>query len=191
MITTRDIEALFVHQLARIRDVDLRAKVVETWVLGCKEGGWETVDELKTMPFTLLTDTKGVSFIEHTIAVTDGALGLAQAQVSSYARMPYEINYDRLAAGGLLHDVGKLLETEKDGKGGFRTSLSGRCARHPVSGAMLAARVGLPMEIINIIASHAKEGEGRPQTLETIFVHQADFATFDPLLMQQKGQIIK
>jgi putative nucleotidyltransferase with HDIG domain len=191
MITAPDIEKLFARQLERIRDTRLRTQVVECWVLGCREGNWQSIEELKTMPFTLLTDTKGVSFIEHTIAVTEGAWELAQAQVRTYAKMPYEINGDRLIAGGLLHDVGKLVETESDGKGGFRTSRNGRCARHPVSGAMLAARVGLPMDIANIIACHAKEGEGRPQVLETIFVHQADFATFDPLVMSQKGQLIK
>jgi putative nucleotidyltransferase with HDIG domain len=191
MITASDIEKLFHKQLGRIKDDKLRQQVVDTWLLGCQEGGWQSVADLLKMPFTLLTDTKGVNFVEHTIAVTEGALALVKAQRDSYARMPYEVNLDRLVAGGLLHDVGKLVEAEPDGKGGYRTSQSGKCARHPVSGSMLAARVGLPTEIINIIACHAKEGEGRPQVLETIFIHQADFATFDPLVMLNKGQIIR
>lgn len=191
MITSQDIERLFANQLARVRDDKLRRQVVDAWLLGCQEGGWTSIEELKKMPFTLLTDTKGVTLIEHTIAVTEGALALVKAQTDTYGRIPYEINLDRLIAGGLLHDVGKLVETEPDPKGGYRTSLSGRCARHPVSGSMLAARAGLPMEVINIIACHAKEGEGRPQVLETVFIHQADFATFDPLVMMNKGQIIR
>jgi len=191
MIAAQDIERIFANQLARIRDDKLRRQVVETWLLGCKEGGWTSVEELRKMPFTLLTDTKGVGFIVHTIAVTEGALALVKAQADNYGRMPYEVNLDRLIAGGLLHDVGKLVETEPDGRGGYQISLSGRCTRHPVSGSMLAARAGLPMEIINIIACHAREGEGRPQVLETIFIHQADFATFDPLAMMNKGQIIR
>jgi hypothetical protein len=48
----------------------------------------------------------------------------------------------------------------------------------------------LPQEVINCIACHAKEGEGRPQTLETVLIHQADYATFDPLVMLQKGTLI-
>ena len=191
MITVADIEKLFHDLLGRIKNDKLRQQVVDTWLLGCQEGGWHSVADLLKMPFTLLTDTKGVNFIEHTIAVTEGALALAKAQSDTYARMPYEVNSDRLIAGGLLHDVGKLVEAEPDGKGGYRISQSGKCARHPVSGSMLAARAGLPMEIINIIACHAKEGEGRPQVLETIFIHQADFATFDPLVMLNKGQIIR
>jgi hypothetical protein len=48
----------------------------------------------------------------------------------------------------------------------------------------------LPPSVVNVIACHAKEGEGRPQRIETILVHQADFATFDPLVALQKKTLI-
>jgi len=191
MIVDKDIEKLFEKQLVRIKDEGLRAKVVETYVLACERGGWKTVDDVLGIPFTLLTETHGVSFVEHTIAVTEGAVALGRAQAGSYARLPYAIDFDRLYAGGLLHDVGKLLEIEPDGRGGFRKSLAGKHARHPVSGAILAAECGLPGDIINIIVCHAKEGEGRPQVVEAVLIHQADFATFDPLVMKQKGTLIE
>jgi putative nucleotidyltransferase with HDIG domain len=191
MISRQDIETLFAKQLGRIQDPELRAKVVKVFVLAGERGGWTSVDDLKRMPFTLLTDARGVSYVEHTIAVTEGAAGLARAQAEAYARTPYKIDFDRLYAGGLLHDVGKLVEIEPDGTGGFRQSRSGRYARHPISGAILAAECGLPGDIINVIACHAKEGEGRPQVIETVFIHQADFATFDPLVMKQKGTLIE
>lgn len=190
MISKADIEGLFSSQLARIKDEGLREGVVRTWLLACERGGWESVDELEEIPFTLLTDTKGVGFVEHTVAVTEGALALARAQEEAYRAMPYAVDYDRLAAGGLLHDVGKLLEIEKDGSGGYRKSRSGKCARHPISGAILAAEAGLGEEVINTIACHAKEGDGRPQVLETVLIHQADFATFNPLVMLEKSQLI-
>lgn len=191
MVTTKDIEALFHDLLADIENVETRNKVVAVWVEGCKQGGWETVAELKTMPFTLLTKTYGINLVEHTIAVTEGALALADAQTNAYSKMPYAVNMDRLVAGGLLHDVGKLLETEKDGKGGFRKSKKGMFARHPISGAILAAQAGLPDDIVNTIACHAREGDGAPKVLETVLIHQADFATFDPLVMLEKGQLIQ
>jgi putative nucleotidyltransferase with HDIG domain len=190
MITAHDIEALLTPWLDEITRADLRQMVVDTWVLGCREGGWESADELALMPFTLLTPTHGVSFVEHTLAVTAGAVGLYEAQKRHYARMPYPVDRDLLVAGGLLHDVGKLLETERDGQGGFRQSRSGRCARHPFSGVLLAGKVGCPDDILNIIACHAKEGEGKPLRLETLLVHQADFATFDPLVMMAGGKLI-
>ena len=190
MITRDDVEELFANQLDRIDDGDLRKKVIDTWVTACKRGEWEGLDALRKMPFTLLTDCHGVNFIEHTIAVTEGACGLARAQIAAYDAMPYEIDMDRLLAGGLLHDVGKLVEITPDGEGGFKKSRAGLCARHPISGAILAAEMGLPDEIVNTIACHAKEGDGRPQVIETVLIHQADFATFNPLVMLAGGKLI-
>jgi putative nucleotidyltransferase with HDIG domain len=191
MITRQDIEKLFGAQLAKIQDAGLRAKVVDVWVEGAKRGGYQSVDQLTGMPFTLLTNARGVNFIEHTIAVTEGALALARAQQEAYRALPYPIDIDRLVAGGLLHDVGKLLEIEPDGAGGYRKSRNGKCARHPISGAILVGAAGLPDEMVNVVACHAKEGEGRPQVIETVFIHQADFATFDPLVMLEKGTLIQ
>jgi len=191
MITKNDIEKLFFKQLEKIVNQEIKEKVVEIWVKGCEKGNWQSVAELEKMPFTLLTDTMGVSFIEHTIAVTEGALALAEAQTKNYRKLPYTINTDRLVAGGLLHDVGKLLEIEKDGSGSYQKSRNGMCARHPISGAILAAEAGLDDELVNTIACHAKEGDGRPQVIETVLIHQADFATFNPLVMLSKSQLIQ
>jgi putative nucleotidyltransferase with HDIG domain len=190
MITKSDIERLFARQLEKIGDPALRARVVDIWVEGCRQGGTESLDDLRKIPFTLLTDACGVSLVEHTIAVAEGALGLARAQLDAYRAVPYRIDLDRVVAGGLLHDVGKLLEIEPDGQGGWRRSHAGLCARHPISGAILAARLGADDELVNCIACHAAEGNGRPQVVETVLVHQADFATFDPLVMRQKGHLI-
>jgi putative nucleotidyltransferase with HDIG domain len=192
MITDQDIRTLFASVLERIKNATLREQVVKVWVLACERGGWTAVGELKNMPFTLLTKTHGVNFIEHTLAVTEGAYGLARAQEAAYAKLPYKIDYDRLLAGGLLHDVGKLVETEKDGQGGYRKSRAGACLRHPISGTALAYEAGIRDEtVLNTIACHAKEGEGAPKCLETVLIHQADFATFDPLVMMDKGQLIQ
>ena len=191
MITKNDIEKLFSAQLEQMKDAELRNRVVDTWVEGCKQGGWESVGELVELPFTLLTPCHGVNFLEHTIAVTDGAIALAKCQIDTYKKMPYEINMDRLIAGGILHDVGKLMEIEKDGSGGYRKSRAGQCARHPISGAILAAKMGFDDELVNTIGCHAKEGDGRPQVIETVLIHQADFATFNPLVMLNKSTLIQ
>ena len=182
-------EKAFKPVLDKIKDAQLKEKTLTCWVLAAEEGGWKAED-LDKIPFTLLTETHGLNLIEHTLAVTMGAAGLAQAMKEHYRRMPLEINMDWLYAGGLLHDVGKLLEYEYvDGE--YRKSHYGKCARHPISGAIIAARAGLNNEIINIIANHAKEGEGRPQRIETVLIHQADYATFNPLAMLHKGLLIE
>jgi len=191
MIERKDIEEVFAHFLSMIEDEEIKRKVVDAWLLGCKKGGWQSMEELRKMPFTLLTDCKGINFLEHTLAVTEGAFQLAKAQEKYYSIVPYNIDYNILVAGGLLHDVGKLLEIMKNNGEGFTKSHSGKCMRHPISGAILAAEVDLPEEIVNVIACHAKEGDGRPQVLETVFVHQADFATFNPLVMMTKDTLIR
>ena len=131
-----------------------------------------------------------MNLIEHTIAVTKGAIGLAAGQMETYDNPPYKIDMDRLVAGGLLHDVGKLLEIELTEDGSAVRSHNGYCARHPISGAILAGKCGLSDEMINIIACHAGEGEGRPQVVETVLIHQADFASFNPLVMMTKNALI-
>lgn len=181
------IEELFRKQLDKISDPELRQKTVDIWAAAAEEGGWEP-DDLEKIPFTLLTDTHGINLIQHTIAVTEGALGLADA-IQSNCRLPFEIDHNFLVAGGLLHDVGKLLEIERT-EDGYVKSLHGKYARHPISGAILASRFDMPMAVINMIGCHAKEGEGRPQRVETVLVHQADFATFNPMVMLQKGLLI-
>ncbi len=202
MITREEIGTLFESELGIITDETLKDKVIEAWFIGCKRGKWNSIPELYHMPFTLLTDTHGVNFIEHTKAVTWGAYQLALAQVGSYRKLPYPIDFDRLIVGGLLHDVGKLMEIEyvpphENGEitgqdeNEYRKSHAGKCTRHPISGAILAAEVGFDQETVNTIACHAKEGDGRPQVIETVFIHQADFATFNPLVMKNKGNLIE
>lgn len=175
--------------LDKIKDEKLRDQTVKAWVMAAEEGGWKS-EEIEKIPFTLLTETEGVNLIEHTRAVTYGAAALANAIKDNYAKMPFEVNMDYIYAGGLLHDVGKLSEIECV-DGNYRKSFLGKCARHPISGAVIAGKLGMPNEIVNIIACHAKEGDGRPQRVETVLIHQADFATFNPMVMKTKGLLIE
>ncbi len=187
----KESAALLKPWLEKIKDKKLREAVVRTYELALTKSGYRSANDLKKIPFSLLADCKGVSFIDHTLAVTHGAFHLAEAQEKFFPKLPYKIDHDRLIAGALLHDVGKILEIEPDGKGGFRKSRNGKLLRHPMSGLVAAAEAGCPDEILNIIGCHAKEGEGAPKVIETIFIHQADFATFDPLVMLEKGTLVQ
>ena len=183
----REIEKTFKEWLLKIENRKLRKSVIDTYEKAIKKSKLKGIEELARMPFSILTDCKEISFIDHILAVT---CHLAKAQELQFKNLPYKIDFDRLISGALLHDVGKILEIEPDGKGGFRKSRNGKLLRHPMSGLVIASECGIPDEVLNIIACHAKEGEGAPKVVETIFIHQADFATFDPLVMFEKGTLI-
>ena len=46
MIDENDIKSVFGAQLDAIADEDLKGKVVNAWVNGCKRGNWNTLDEI-------------------------------------------------------------------------------------------------------------------------------------------------
>lgn len=155
-------------ELQEIGDSVLREGVLQTWELALERGGWQ-VSDLQEIPFTLLILTKK-SLLEHTRRVTRMALAVARARDGA--------NLDYVIAGGLLHDVGKLLEYERrDGE--VRKSRYGELVRHPVSGYALALEAGLPLEVAHIILAHSAEGEKVKRTPEAIIIHHCDFIDFE------------
>ena len=171
-----------------IEDPDLREKTIRTWELALEESGW-TLDELARMPFTLLIDPCPASFIEHVRAVTLTALRAAEVFAEIYGdRLP--VNRDYLIAGGLLHDIGKLVEYERRDDGATIQTREGKLLRHPFTGMELAARCGLPAEVQHIIATHAGEGDKVQRTTEATLVNHADFMSFHSMLRQaQKKEL--
>ena len=167
MIRMEQLERIF-PELQEIGDPALREGVLKTWGLALERGGWE-VSDLKKIPFTLLIPTKK-SLLEHTRRVTQMALAVARARD--------DVNVDHIVAGGLLHDVGKLLEYERQGNE-VKKSRYGELVRHPVSGYALALEAGLPLEVAHIILAHSAEGEKVKRTPEAIIIHHCDFIDFE------------
>ena len=164
-------------ELELIREEGLREKTLDVWVDAMEQGGWD-VNDLPRIPFTLLIDT-GVSLLEHTRAVTRTAAAIAETMSGFYGDA-VPLNMDFLICGGILHDVGKLLEYRVEG-GTFVKSDVGKDLRHPFSGTALAFKHGVPSAICHLIAVHAKEGEGGRRTPEAFIIHYADFANFESL----------
>lgn len=159
-----------------IQDADLREKTIQTWEAAMEEGGW-TPDALTEMPFTLLINPCPASYIDHIRAVTLSAIGAAEVFEQIYGdRVPVDMDY--LIAGGLLHDIGKLLEYENREDGMTVQTYEGKLLRHPFTGMELAARFDLPAEVQHIIAAHAGEGEKVQRTTEATLVNHADFMSF-------------
>jgi len=171
----KEILALF-PELEEIADFELQEKTIKVWQVAIERGGWK-IKDLFQMPFTLLIKKTSINIIEHTRAVT-----LCCLQIADVLRKMYDgkvsLKRDYLLAGAILHDVGKLFEYEKE-KDRFVKSKEGKLLRHPISGAALAYSLGLPQEVIHIIAAHSKEGDGIRRSIEAVIVNHADFVNFD------------
>jgi putative nucleotidyltransferase with HDIG domain len=161
-----------------IQDKELREKTIQVWEAAMERGGW-TPDTLLQMPFTLLINPCPANLIEHIRAVTLTAYHSAKLFGEIYGdRVP--INQDLLIAGGLLHDIGKLLEYEYKGDVTAQTAY-GALVRHPFSGAALAYEFGLPGEVQHMIAAHAGEGDKVKRSPEATLINKADFMSFETL----------
>ncbi len=165
-------------EIKKIKNKDLREKVILTWEEGIKLGGWKLTD-LEKIPFTLLLPDTRINLIQHTRAVTNTALKVAGELLKFYSPK-IKIDLDVVMAGGILHDVGKLLEYKKE-KGKFVKSYAGKLLRHPFSGANLAYKFGILDEVIHTIAVHSKEGDHGKRTIEGIIINYSDYINFETL----------
>jgi len=161
-----------------IQDQELRKKTIAVWVEAIERGGWQ-ISDLERIPFTLLISDSKVNIIQHTRGVTNVAIESAK-KLTEFNGGKYEIDMDILISGGLLHDVGKIVEYAENSDG-FKKSSMGKLLRHPFSGAGLAMRHDLPDKVVHIIAVHAKEGDGGYRCPEAVIVHHADFMNFEPI----------
>jgi putative nucleotidyltransferase with HDIG domain len=165
-------------ELEWIKDEELREKTLDVWVDAMETGGWEVAD-MKDIPFTLLIEDTDLTLLDHTRVVTQTAISIAKTMAGYYGnRMP--INMDYLVSGGLLHDVGKLVEYRRLGDKIVKSE-AGKDLRHPFSGTALAYKHGIPTMICHLIAMHAKEGEGGRRNPEAWIIHYADFVNFRSL----------
>ena len=156
---------------------DLREKTANTWALALEKSVLN-VEDLKTIPFTLLVSDLKVSFMTHKRAVVHISKECG-GKINYFFKDDLPVDMDVLISGAILADVGKLLEYEiKDEK--LIQGTYGKYLRHPFSGVSLAEKCGIPPEVCHIIATHAKEGDLVKRSTEAYIVHHSDFMTFLP-----------
>lgn len=165
-------------EIADIQNPDLRSKVIACWAEAMSYRDW-TIEELRSIPFTLLAPNVQISFIEHVRTCTQMAVSVDSVLEKAYGDRRIPVNRDYLIAGCLLADVGKLFEYAKHPDGTIYKSDFGKNIRHPFSGVGLAFKHGIPPEVMHIIAVHSKEGSGEKRSAEAIIFHHVDFIDFD------------
>jgi len=174
---SKDAVLELLPETEKIEDPELKDKVIACWEEAMAYREW-TVEELRSIPFTLLADNVRIGFIDHVRAVCNMCIACDEVLTNSHKKNKTEVNRDYLVAGALLADVGKLFEYEKT-FGKIVKSAFGKKLRHPFSGVGLAFKHNVPPEVMHVIATHSKEGEGEKRSPESIIFHHADFIDFE------------
>ncbi len=183
-IGINDIVEMF-PEVAMVTDPNLREKCIAVLVEAYSVGGWNKVSA-EYCPVSLrIGSEKLKSQIKHVKAVTKIALAIYDTLEDAY-----EIDLklrDYVLVGALLHDAGKMLEFTLE-HGAPKQSNGADLIRHPLSGAILAAKHQLPNEIIHLIANHSYEGEKSKTTLISTIVNHADSAAFSFIVKVDEQQ---
>ncbi len=160
-----------------IKDENLREKVLDCWTYAIEKSVL-SIEDLNTIPFSLLIKDCKISFMNHKRTAVQLSVDIANRMQENFGDQ-IKIDMNILIAGAILIDVGKLVEYDKV-SGNLTTSKAGKLLRHPFSGVAIADRFELPPEVQHIIAYHAKEGDLAKRSIEALIVHHADFVSFEP-----------
>ena len=175
--TQQEIIFRLFPEIKMIQNEDLQNKTIDCWIEAIGFRGW-TEELLRSIPFTLLAPNCKITFIDHVRACALMCIACDKVLDEVHGDLKTKVNRDYLISGALLADVGKLLEFEIiDGKP--QKSDYGKHIRHPFSGVGLSFKHDLPSEVMHIIATHSKEGNGEKLLPESIIFHHCDFIDFD------------
>lgn len=183
-LTVDDLFRIY-PELEEIADGDLRRRCGEVMADAYRLGGWDR-EIYERCPVSLRVSGEELKKnIDHVRAVTRISL-----QIYDELEAVYHQDFgmrDYLAAGALLHDVGKLMEFQWE-KGAVVHSASADYIRHPLGGAMIAYEHRLPNEVIHMIATHSFEGKESHRTLISQILKLADEAAFTYVLFFDREQ---
>jgi putative nucleotidyltransferase with HDIG domain len=166
-------------ELQLIEDETLRRQCAETWEDALVSEGWleKGIDKCP-MSVSFRCPEHVILHCRHT-ALAAMAIYESMREI----RADYgEISPDRLIAGALLHDVGKLVEFDLDDAGTPCVKTRGRMFRHPGAGAYYAKKHGLPDAVVHAILAHSgglsPEGSKAWLTPEALIIKHADLICY-------------
>lgn len=158
--------------LNEIGSTTFRALIERVWLRLWQESGLARLSEAPWFTVTRAERRTPTTLVEHVCQIADAAAGLAKVA----RRQGSQPDVDLLLTGVALIDVDKLVMT--DHKTGEPSDAS-RFSQHTFYGAHAALEEGAPWPVVHMILSHSKNTGVRPQTLEAVIVHYADYAVFD------------
>ena len=160
-----------------IEDVELRDKCVAVLQEGIEAGGWteETVYQCPIAVSEMSADCP-VHNLDHIHDVTNMCKAVCDWLLPRYSFM--QVDWDIIIAAALLHDVGKFTEYGVKVQGKPVYTEKAKLMRHPLAGALLASKHGLPDKLVQIIATHSFEGNRSYQCPEALLMKRIDTAQF-------------
>jgi len=174
-LSVEDIKRIY-PEVNLVRDPELREKCALALAKAYELGGWDRSIYEKAPISLSFADPRCDSLITHIRTVAKAADAVCNVYTEMYGMSPEM--HDTVVAGALVHDIGKFLEfAYKDGKVGH--SADAKILRHPISGAILAAELGFPSEIVHIIATHSFEGDKSYKTIAAIIMDAVDITSFN------------
>lgn len=133
--------------IEKIKDAELQEGVVKAWHIAWKESAFKNLEDA---PFGL-DPAPGETLVKHTNAVTGAAYAMGQQLMQVYG---VEVNMDYVLAGGILHDLDKIVMYDRrDGK--IVMSELGQKIFHGAYAGHIALLVGLPQDIVFILMAHS------------------------------------
>ena len=165
-----------IPEFGAIEDDELRRRTLAVWEEALELGGW-SLEQLQTLPYTLLVENVEITYLEHVSVVCRMCLAMEDVLREAYGNR-YRIDRDTLIAGALLADVGKLVEFKQEGDE-IKWSETYRYLRHPFTGVALCYKHAIPEAVMHVVATHSWEGDRFQRQAEAIIFHHADFTEFD------------
>ena len=161
--------------LAEVPDDTLRQKAILAWDSATSSS---TFCRFSDVPFNLVAPTYRLA--DHVNEVNAGVQALA-----SLARHLKWGDFDSgtLLLAAILHDVDKPLLFDNAPDGSMRTSWIGRKMAHATVGAILLHELGLPDEVVHLVATHSPASSVRPRSMEGLILAYADLFAADRIFL--------
>jgi putative nucleotidyltransferase with HDIG domain len=176
-------------EVDQIRNLALRAKVVEAWACAPSQSEFTSIDEIKPSGNPDTPPLEKGTQSQHLRAVAPMANAMADALEEIHGNIG--VDRDLLWACGLCHDLGKPFEFSPRNQERRRKNVAAAghpSIRHSGYGVYVALTVGLPEAVAHTAGAHSAEGQFITRSLENTLVHFADDASWR--VMERAGFLV-
>ena len=153
--------------IRKIKDKDIRDKVIKAWVRVWKESDYR---DLREAPFSPDPEDSSETLVNHINATTSLALVAAEQFQEEYG---VKVDLDVLLASAILHDLDKAVLYQRKGNEVVHSGLGNKIP-HGAYGMHVALELGLPLEVVHIIVTHSSFINMEPNTVEGVIIQKAE-----------------